>query len=131
MAGQLVSYLLTHDLFPLCQSGFRVGHSTETAVLCVLSDLLQAADGGECGVLVLLDLSPAFDTVDHAILLERLEPSFGLSGSVLNWYRSYLLDRTQYVRCGSSRSVAILDSSAAFQKVRCSARFFPSPRLLI
>ena len=86
--------------------GFRAGHSTETAVLRVLSDLLQAADSGESGVLALLDLSAAFDTVDYAILLERLETSLGLSGSVLNWFRSYLLDRTQYVRCGSSRSVA-------------------------
>jgi Reverse transcriptase (RNA-dependent DNA polymerase) len=78
--SQLVSYLLTDDVFPLRQSGFRAGHSTETAVLRVLSDLLHAADGGEYGVLVPLDLSAAFDTVDHAILLERIETTFGTSG---------------------------------------------------
>jgi hypothetical protein len=76
VVGQLVSCLLTHDLFPLYQSRFRAGHATETAVLRVLSDLLQAPNGGECGVLTLL---AALDTVDDAILLERLDTSYGLS----------------------------------------------------
>ena len=62
------------------------------------SDLLQAVDSGEVGVLVLLDLSAAFDTVDHNILLRRLSETCGLSGVVLEWFTSYLTGRTQYIR---------------------------------
>jgi hypothetical protein len=107
VAGQLVSYLRSSHLFPSCQSGFRAGHSTETAVLRVLSDLLQAVDDGEYAALVLLDLSAAFDTVDHAILLRCLRTTFGLNGPVLKWFQSYLSGRTQYVRRGSTRSSAL------------------------
>jgi hypothetical protein len=63
-------------------------------VLKVLSDILLAVDSGDLSALALLDLFAAFDTVDHHILLNRLQISFGLSGSVLAWFRSYLSDRT-------------------------------------
>ena len=69
MVRQLLAYLTSADLLPPLQSGFRPGHSTETAVLRVLSDILLAVDRGDFAALVLLDLSAAFDTVDHAILL--------------------------------------------------------------
>jgi Reverse transcriptase (RNA-dependent DNA polymerase) len=69
---QLMAYLLSADLPPALQSGFLPGHSTETAVLQVMSELLQAVDRGELGALILLDLTAAFDTVDHDILLQRL-----------------------------------------------------------
>jgi Reverse transcriptase (RNA-dependent DNA polymerase)/Endonuclease/Exonuclease/phosphatase family len=104
VAQQLWHYLRQFDLLPPLQSGFRPGHSTETAVLRVLSDLLTAVDRGDVGVLVLLDLSAAFDTVDHRILLERLRTSFGVTGQVSNWFRSYLTGRRQHVRCGLERS---------------------------
>ena len=55
-------------------------------------------------VLVLPDLSSAFDTVDHGILLRRLEVSFGITGHALDWFRSYLTGRTQYTRLGTHRS---------------------------
>ena len=61
----------------------RAHHSTETAVLRVLSDILRAIDNGDLALLTLLDLSAAFDTVDHDTLLRRLETSYGLGGSVL------------------------------------------------
>ena len=60
------------------QSAYRTNHSTKTAVLKVVSDILLALDSGDLAVLVLLDLSAAFDSVDHAILLQRLRLSFGL-----------------------------------------------------
>ena len=80
------------------RQGFRSGHSTETAALRVLSDILGAVDSGDVAALVLLDLSAAFDTVDHAILCRRLQVSYGLGSPVLEWFRSYLYRRSQYVR---------------------------------
>ena len=103
-ARRLVDYIRIAKLLPLYQSGFRPSHSTETAVLKVLSDLLEALDRGDVGVLLLLDLSAAFDTVDHDILLRRLEQTFGVSGNVLNWLASYLSSREFYVRLGSDCS---------------------------
>jgi len=67
VARQLISYIQSSDL-PSLQSGFRPGHSTETAILRVLSDILEAVDDGDVAALVLLNLSVAFDTVDHDIL---------------------------------------------------------------
>ena len=108
VARQLLDYLVTAGLLPDLQSAYRVHHSTETAVLKVLSDILRAVDKGDLAVLTLLDLSAAFDTVDHETLLRRLEISYGIDGSVLGWLRSYLDDRKQSVRCGSSTSTPTL-----------------------
>jgi hypothetical protein len=69
---QLLAYLTSADLPPPFQSGFRSGHSAETAVLHVLSDMLSAVDRGDFAALLLLDLSAAFDTVDYDVLLQRL-----------------------------------------------------------
>jgi hypothetical protein len=101
---QLTEYLQRHHLLPPLQSGFRAGHSTETAVLHVLSEILSAVDAGNLTALVLLDLSAAFDTVDHAILLERLRRSFGVDGAALRWFSSYLTGRTFAVRRGGFSS---------------------------
>ena len=94
---QLTAYLEKQDLLPRSQSGFRGNHSTETALLKVLSDILMAADIGMVTLLGLLDMSAAFDTVDHDILICRLETSFGIMGTALAWLRSFLTKRTQQV----------------------------------
>jgi len=107
VARQLKSYLQSFDLLPSLQSGFRPGHSTETAVLRVMSDLLEAVDSGDVAVLVLLDLSAAFDTVDHSILGRRLQVTFGLDGPVLAWFHSYLHGRSQCVRRGMYKSLFV------------------------
>jgi hypothetical protein len=101
---QLVAYLADNDLFPDLYSRHRANHSTETAVLKVLSDILTALDSGNLVVLMLLDLSAAFDSVDHAALLQRLRVSYGLDGTVINWFASYLSGRTQCVRSPRSSS---------------------------
>jgi len=101
---QLMDYLTSADLLPALQSGFRAGHSTETAVLRVLSDILLAVDSGDVAALVLLDLSAAFDTVDHDILLQRLQVTFGINDAAHRWIRSYLTGRTQCVRHGHKKS---------------------------
>jgi len=66
-------------------------------VLKVLTDILYAVDDGDMSVLALLDLSSAFDTIDHDILLTRLKVSFGIGGAVLDWLQSYLTSRLECV----------------------------------
>ena len=104
VARQLMEYLRSNDLLPTFQSAYRPFHSTETAVLRVLSDILKAVDSGDVAGLVLLDLSAAFDTVDHDILIRRLQITYGINGTAIQWFRSYLTDRSQYVRRGVVRS---------------------------
>ena len=104
VARQLVPYLNDNNLLPSLQSGFRASHSTETAILHVFSDILSAVDRGEFAALVLLDLSAAFDTVDHQILLERMQRSFGITGTAHRWFTSYLTGRSLCVRRDGSES---------------------------
>ena len=78
---------------PETQSAYRQYHSTETAVTKVYNDLLLAVDQGDVSALCLLDLTAALDTVDHDLLMLRLERQFGLRGVVLQWFSSYLSDR--------------------------------------
>ena len=88
MALQLVDYIDNNGLCEVFQSAYRAYHSTETALLRVYNDIAKSIDNQKSVVLVLLDLSAAFDTVDHSLLLDQ----------ALDWFRSYLSDRTQYVR---------------------------------
>lgn len=101
---QLTEYLQRHNLLPEQQSAYRPCHSTETAMLKVLGDAYVAADSGQVTLLGLLDLSAAFDTVDHGILIERLRRTYCIRGHVINWITSYLTGRTQYVRFGGDTS---------------------------
>lgn len=95
VAGQLTAYLEENNFTNKFQSGFWKCHSTETALLKVSNDIMMAADAGQYSVLILLDLSSAFDTLDHNILkLNHLCIETGLSGVVLDWFSSYLSDRT-------------------------------------
>ena len=110
VARELRDYLLENDLFSELQSAYHRNHSTETALLRVQNDMLLALDGGNEVLLVLLDYSAAFDTIDHSILIWRLENRFGISGTVLSLFRSYLKSRCQlYVSIkGSNSSVNFL-----------------------
>ena len=82
---------------PSLQSAYRSGHSTKTALIKVISDIIDAADGQQVTLLGLLDMSAAFDAVDHDILLHRLETSYGVRGRALRWLTSFLTGRTQAV----------------------------------
>ena len=95
--NQLLHYLTINNLWPLYQSGFRKFHSTETALLQVCSDLYAAMDTQCVSLLALLDMSAAFDCVDHNLLLEKLSSNYGLSNVVVSWFKSYLLGRTQQI----------------------------------
>ena len=101
---RLQSYISDSGVTMAHQSAYRRFHSTETALIKLYSDLLLAADRGEISALCLLDMSAAFDTVDHDILIRRLENRFGISGSALGWFRSYLTDRSFEVSDGDSSS---------------------------
>ena len=104
VAWQLISYLDEFDMLPKFQSGFRAFHSTETTLPPLLSDIHMAMDRGEVTLLALLDVSAAFDSVDHGILLNRLRISFGITGLALDWLNSFIHGRAQSVVIGDRRS---------------------------
>ena len=95
--SQVSSYLNSHNLYNSCQSAYRPVHSTETALLKVLNDLFLSLNKGNISVLALLDFSLAFDTIDHPILVHLLHTDFGFTDTVIQWFSSYLTDRTHYV----------------------------------
>ena len=86
------------------QSAYRQHHSTETVLLRVQTDILDALDRGSMVVLIMTDLSAAFDTLDHPILLERFSHSFGIREEALGWIASYLAGRSQCVAIEDSTS---------------------------
>ena len=95
--SQVSSYLNSHNPYNTCQSAYRPGHSTETALLKVFNDLFLSLNKGTISVLALLDFSSAFDAIDHPILVHRLYTDFGFTDTVLQWFSSYLTDHTHYV----------------------------------
>ena len=101
---QLMLHLRTNDLLPEHQSAYRSCHSTESALLKVTSDALLAADQRKLTLLGMLDMSAAFDCVDHIILIRRLNASFGIDESALDWIVSYIAGRKQYVRYNGQTS---------------------------
>ena len=80
--------MTTHSLYPKFQSSYRKNHSTETALVRVTNDILMKMNTQEVTLLVMLDLSAAFDTVNHDILLTRLNEELGICGVTLEWFKS-------------------------------------------
>ncbi|KAF7253392.1 ERI1 exoribonuclease 3 [Varanus komodoensis] len=105
VAGQLQALLDETDYLDPFQSGFRPGYSTESALVALYDDLCREKDRGSTSLLVLLDLSSAFDTIDHGILLDRLA-GLGVGGTALQWFRSYLNGRFQKVVLGDHVSTS-------------------------
>ena len=104
---QITRHLDDAELMPPLQSAYRRHHSTETAVMKVLSDVFDAVDSRKVTLLGLLDLSAAFDTVDHDILLKRLQTFFSVAGLALEWFRSFLTGRTQATTFRGSTSTFV------------------------
>ena len=102
--SQTHDHLITNKLYPKAQSAYREFHCTETALLRVKNDILLNMNQRRVTLLVLLDLSAAFDTVDHTILLNRFSRDFGITGNVYSWFEFYLHNRSQSVpiNCGTS-----------------------------
>ena len=96
--------MVVNEVYPDLQSSYRQHHSTETALLKVMNDVLLKMNSQHVTLMILLDLSAAFDTVDHNILLERLRRDVGIRGKVLDWFSSYLLNRSQQFSIDGSLS---------------------------
>ena len=115
---QLNKYLSTHELYPKLQSAYRKHHSTETALLKVINDILVNMNSQHVSLLVLLDLSAAFDTIDHSLLIDRLKYKLGVNGTVLAWFSSYLTNRKQRIHINGSISEIF-----ALNCLECSSGF--------
>ena len=107
VTSQINQHCEKHNLDEPLQSAYRKYHSTESALLKVHNDMLMMKDQGKVVLLTLLDLSAAFDTVNHDILITRLQRDYGVSGSAIKWFNSYLRNRDQKVMIGDVFSDAV------------------------
>ena len=105
VSSRLLQFMVTNNLglHQPFQSAYRPNHSTETALLRVPNNLLLALNGKKVAVLVMLDLSAAFDTMDHTMILQGLS-AVSVQGRSLAWFQSYLANRTQSVFIGGQSS---------------------------
>ena len=104
VATQLDQHITSNNLDEPMQSAFKKHHSTETALIKVQNDILQAIDNQNSVILLLLDISAAFDTIDHEILLSRLSSRYGITGKAHKWFESYLNERTFTVHVSGGQS---------------------------
>ena len=91
---RLEQHIINHSLYDPLQSAYRVVHSTETAIIKIHNDIVNGIDKDQCTILASLDLSAAFDTVDHDIFIGRMH-AYGIRITALKWFPSYL-DRRCY-----------------------------------
>ena len=108
IAARLSSHLSSHNLMSKLQSAYRKFHSSETALLYVQNDILASLDAGHSTALLLLDLSAAFDTIDHSILTHRLQHWFGILSTALNLLSFFVSDRSQTEITPASKSNPVL-----------------------
>ena len=104
VANRLHEHIYNHHLSNDLQSAYKRFHSPETALLKIHNDIVDNMDNGKVTALTLLDLSAAFDTIDHLILLQRLHRYFGISGPALRWFKSYFSDRYQSINISGTLS---------------------------
>ena len=107
VAARLHEHMSKHHLHEVMQSAYKPHHCVETALLRVQNDVLAALDDNQGVILALLDLSAAFDLVDHDLLLTRLQQRIGVTGSALAWFQSYLSDRHQVVNIHNTSSTKV------------------------
>ena len=106
------NYLTVNGLHEHFLPAYKAHHSTETTLLTITNDTLLSLHRGDNVLLLLLDLSAAFDTANHSLLLSRLENSFGITGTVLQWFHSYLSGRSHFVESNDTK-LSIRDLTVA------------------
>ena len=106
--GQVIEYFETNNLLHPSHHGFRSKHNTSTAILQMFDTWLDAMEDDEISAVILIDLSAAFDVVDHNILLQKLK-LYGIEADTLAWFESYLSGRSQqvYIEGSLSDSLAL------------------------
>lgn len=102
---QLNNHLEDNDLYCSAQSGYRKDHSCETLLIRMSEDLIKCVSEQQTVMIILLDLSAAFDTIDHTILLQKLQEDYNISGIPLQWITSYLKDRSFTVKINDTMSL--------------------------
>ena len=102
-SSRLNHHIMVNNLQEPFQSAYRVNHSTETAMLRVHNDIIRAQGDNKVVLLVLIDLSAAFDTVNHERLLSTLH-AIGITGKALAWFMSYLQNRSQTITISGKQS---------------------------
>lgn len=105
---RLNDHLTRNNLNIPLQSGYKKSHSTETLLIRIVNDLLIASSENKATVVMLLDLSAAFDTVDHRKLLNILKREIGIVGTAWQWFESFLTGRCQRVRVDGEESAEII-----------------------
>ena len=105
---QTTDHVTQSGLYPILQSAYRLGHSTETALLKIQNDIPAAMDNQRVTLLVLLDLSAAFDTIDHQKLLNCLYVTYGITVTALKWFHSYLSNRKQRILINGAIRVTLI-----------------------
>ena len=105
--ARLNEHLDSNNLHIPNQSGYKKGHSTETLMVKIVNDLLIATSESKATVVMMLDLSAAFDTVDHGKLLHILKHELGIEGIAWKWFKSFLSGRCQRVKIGNSESYEV------------------------
>ena len=95
--ARIECHLIRNNLHEPTQSAYKKNHSTETALLKISNDIIQSLDVKHCTILASLNLSAAFDTVDHKVFLHKLYNEFGIEDEAQNWFRSYLDNRKHRV----------------------------------
>ena len=104
---RLNDHLSKNNLNIINQSGYKKNHSTETLLVRIVNDLLIASSESKATVVMMLDLSAAFDTVDHHKLLDILKTELGIHGTALEWFRSFLIRRCQKVKINDEESYCV------------------------
>ena len=120
VANRLHEHIYNSHLSNDLHSAFKRFRSTETALLKIHNDIVDNMDNDIVTTLTLLDLTAAFDTTDHLIILQRLHRYFGISGLDLRWFKSYFSDRYQIINI--SGTTPSIWSAARIRHWRCSVQ---------
>ena len=120
--NRIYSFLCNNNILSKCQYGFRRNHSTAHALMDLQDKIISAIDKNNFGLGIFMDLSKAFDIVDHEILLYKLK-HYGIRGNALKWFNSYLNNRSQYTFLLTALQITV-QSNMVFPKVQSLGPFY-------